>query len=175
MEKARPYFKPIAYTMAGSALGYIMYAFYKRFIKKSLTSIWGGKAPIPLEKNVAMRRAGLIENLKYNLFLQLKEFPIYHMKKTYDGAISIKFDMNLVEDIFLDFGGQILKVVLNSKDISIDFRNNQLHLPKKHLKNQGNQLYIRFENAYSNGTNGIVYHLDPEDTVSNFFKNLILL
>jgi hypothetical protein len=166
MEKARTYLKPLAYTIGGSALAYVMYAFYKRFIKKSISSMWGKKGPIPLQKNVAMKRASLIENLKYNLFLQLKEFPIYHLKKTYDGAISINFDMTSVEDVFLDFSGHVLKVILNSKEISIDFRNNQLHLPKKYLKNQSNELYIRFENTYSNGSNGIMYYLDPEDTVS---------
>ena len=166
MENARKYLKPLAYTLAGSAFFYMLYSIYKKFLKRNLCLMWSNNNPIPLQKKEAMRRAALIENLKYSLFLQLKEFPIYHMKKTFDGAISIQFDLNDLDDIFLDFSGSLLSIVVNSKEISANYRNDQIHLPKGCLKNRDNNVYIRFENTFSNTDQGILYYTDEEDTVS---------
>jgi hypothetical protein len=166
MEKARQYLKPIAYTLGASTMVYFMYLFYKRCVKNRLSLMFGDNNPIPLDKNEALRRASLIQNLKYNLFLQLKEFPILQFRKTYDGAISVQFDMNAVEDIFLDFNGIVLNVTVNNKEIPINHRNNRIHLPKQNLKNYGNEVYLRFENTYSNLDQGIKYFSDPDDTVS---------
>jgi len=165
MENSKKYLKPLVYTLAGSAFFYMIYSIYKRFLKKNLCLMWGNKNPIPLSKIEAIHRGNLIENVKYNLFLQLKEFPIYHLKKTYEGAISIKFDLNVLEDIFLDFSGSVLNVVINSKEISKNIRNHRIHLPKEYLKNHANNVYIRFENTFSNGDQGILYYTDEEDTV----------
>jgi hypothetical protein len=167
MENSKKYLNPLVYTLAGSAFFYMLYSIYKRFLKKKLCLMWSNNNPIPLSKKEAMRRANLIENVKYNLFLQLKEFPIYHLKKIYDGAISIQFDLNVLEDIFLDFSGSVLSVVINSKEISNNNRNNRIHLPKEYLRNHANNIYIRFENTFSNGDQGILYYTDEEDTVFN--------
>jgi len=165
MERAKQYLKPIAYTLGGTTLVYLMYLFYKRCVKNRLGLMFGDNNPIPLDKKEAFRRASLIQNVKYNLFLQLKEIPFLNQNKTYEGAISVQFDMNSIEDIFLDFKGKVLNVIVNNREISIHHRNNRIHLPHHYLKNFGNVVYVRFENTYSKLDQGIKYYTDPEDTV----------
>jgi hypothetical protein len=168
MEKINRYWKPITTGLGVSVAGVFMYLLYRRFLKGKLSLPFGGgreKIPTALEKSEAMLRSSLVKNLKYTLYLQLRADSILATKNVYEGAILIQFDLNKIEEIFLDFKGHIERIIVNSEEIKVEHKNNKVYLPKDKLTLQSNNVHITFTNHYTNTHTGIRYWTDPDDEV----------
>lgn len=166
MEKLKIYWKPFFKGLSATAFTVVCYMFYQKY--KGKFKLPFGKnsiIPLPLTKDEAMHRSSLVKNLKYTLFLQLKSDKIISIKNTYDGSILIEFDLNKIEDIFLDFKGEIKKIYVNSILVKTDHRNERIYIKKDTLLQNGNKIQIQYLNNYTTSSPGIRHYIDPNDLV----------
>ena len=103
-----------------------------------------------------------VRNLKYTLFLQLNQGHLKQEHNTYDGGILIEFNLEKIEDMFLDFEGIVNKVYNNGKLINPQCSNGKIYLRAKDLLSC-NKLNIVFTNHYSHVSQGIKLHFNTNE------------
>jgi hypothetical protein len=139
-----------------AALGISGAAFLSYLILKKFKNRLGASSPYSnaLTKEDSMKRAELISNIKYTLFLQLSGAHVEQSKNTYEGSILIDFDFKKTEDIFIDFSGKVLSITNNDTSIPFTHVNNKIYLSSKYLSN-ANRVNIVFSNKYSLESKGM--------------------
>lgn len=121
-----------------------------------------GEAPPrdTLTQQEALRRAGAVDQVAYELALELDP------AEGYDGTATVVFRADPGRgDTFVDFTrGELHEVRLNGRDIREEAAGHphRLRIPARHLRPQ-NELRVRWHNAYDRGGAGFHRFRDPED------------
>jgi len=171
MDTFKKYWKPIAAGLGVSALAMLTYNLLKKNSKIKFSHKLGLTQQtelIPLTKSEAMKRSANVKNTKYTLFLQLRSESVLATKNVYEGSVLVEFDLNKIEEVFLDFVGDVKELIVNGESIQVNHHQNKIILPKSKLVAQGNKVFVYYVNHYPNKSNGIRHYIDPEDEV-NFY------
>ncbi len=157
-----------------SALGFssaffaFLYA-YKKYYKNALTCKNLNINLFPLEKYEANDRTNSInpENLKYTLFLNLKDKNT--MNNEFEGSVLIEFGMKNVVKTFLDFHGELKKVTVNGKVVESYYNRDRIYLSASDLSKE-NKVLIEFKCNYSKTEHGLRF-LRADDFESYITSN----
>jgi len=96
-----------------------------------------------LYKHESDLRRKNIQELDYFLCLNLTS------ELSINGIVEINLNISNTNDIFLDFKGRIINLIINNKkQIVIIHKKNRIHLGK-HLNIGNNKIVIEFENFYA--------------------------
>lgn len=129
------------------------------------------KENISLYQTESIRRAELISDVKYNLFLSLA------FKEGFNGRLITEFSINSEEfkddEVFLDFQGQaIAEFEVNGESVPPKFERQRVFLPKDHLVNGKNRVSFIFKNTYVQNSAGLHWFSDPVDDKVYLFSHL---
>lgn len=164
--KDKNIWQKVAVGLGGVGMAFLGHLLYKKF--SSGKSLPGGlnNGIISLSKSEAMSRSNLIKNLKYTLFVLLRSDHAIAARNIFDGTVLLEFDLNKSEDLFIDFHGEITKVMINGESIKDITRiNDRIYIPAKYLRLQSNKIKISYSCHYSHVSKGLKHYLDPEDMV----------
>lgn len=104
-------------------------------------------------------RAKLISETRYDLKFEFETDSL-----TYDATADIHFNMNSLEDTFLDFrGGEITSFTINDQTKNPHYENFRVHLVKSDLRVGANHVRIVYRQTFSKNGRGIYRFQDPED------------
>ncbi len=105
-------------------------------------------------------RASQVDNVRYQLAVELDPALDY-----FTGENTILFDrIEDVSDLTIDFlGGEIFGVVVNGKDIEIDYNGQFISIPAASLEKGSNEVAIRFSHEWSDNGTGLYRYVDPDD------------
>jgi aminopeptidase N len=127
----------------------------------------GGQGRDVLHRAEAQARAARIQNVSYELQLELVEG-----RETYTGRAVITFALHPNDGpLFLDFSGRVIGLRANGEDIEPDHRDQRLWLTREQLRTH-NRLVIDYENTYDATGDGLHRFLDPEDGATYIYSNL---
>ena len=136
---------------------------------------------IPLAQDLAERRKFLLVNdnnkfynVHYDLVLVIRKSVdknIRFDKSEYEGKLKTKFnyhpkeDIDIEENLFLDFTGDVHKIIINGYDVeNINFHDHRIFLDSsKILPNSSNEVTILFSCKYNHGGVGLHHYIDPID------------
>ena len=165
MDKLRIYNKVLLYACGGISILYFIYKIFQNRKAKRLSQ----ESILPLRKGEAKHRSELIRNLKYTLFLQLNtnQDPVIIKSKphknVFQGCVLIEFDLERIEDIFLDFKGNVINIEINSEKIKkFEHMNGRIYVPAESLSKH-NRIQITYANQYSHDSEGLRYFVDSND------------
>jgi len=113
-----------------------------------------------LTQEYAEFRASQVDNVRYQLAVELDPALDY-----FTGENMILFDrIEDVSDLTIDFlGGEIFGVVVNGKDIEIDYNGQFISIPAASLEKGSNEVAIRFSHEWSDNGTGLYRYVDPDD------------
>lgn len=114
----------------------------------------------------ATERASRVANCRYVLALNLvAKAPSYH------GAVTIDFDLQGADDLFLDFRGkQIETLRVNGADVAPRWNGYRLTIPGEALAAH-TTIEVVYENEYDHGGDGFHQFIDPEDGEEYLYSN----
>jgi len=150
------------------------YYLYKKYLARSIKCsdlLYVDLYPLKIED--AELRSSLIssDNLQYTLFLYLKDKNRYLMNLEFEGSVLIEFTLKKVESLFVDFRGEIKRLVINDQEIaSPSYSEDKIYLSKSQLK-EHNKVLVEFKCLYSNNKHGLRHVLAQDSNTyitSNF-------
>ncbi|MBI2760609.1 MAG: aminopeptidase N [Chloroflexi bacterium] len=114
----------------------------------------------------AESRAARVSNTTYDLALSLTRGS-----DSYQGEVTIRFDLTGEGDLFLDARGKRIDVLeVNGRAVTPDWNGYRLTLPGSALAAQ-NTVHIVYENFYDHTGDGLHQFIDPEDGQEYVYTN----
>jgi aminopeptidase N len=112
--------------------------------------------PASLKSTEALKRAAALEQVRYNLQLQLTS-------QGFAGKAKIEFFCKSVDLLWLDLCvDQVMQVTIGGKPTAIDWRRHRLYL--RDLKIGWNTVKVTYTSSYAHDMRGLHIFRDPEDS-----------
>mmetsp|Transcript_20455 Transcript_20455/g.38293 ORF Transcript_20455/g.38293 Transcript_20455/m.38293 type:complete len:869 (-) Transcript_20455:94-2700(-) len=119
--------------------------------------------PPSLKATEALKRAAALEQVKYQLELELTN-------QGFTGVAKIQFFCKYPDKLWLDLSvDQVVSLKIGDQETSIDWRAHRLHLTD--LKIGWNSVEVVYRNSYAHNMRGLHLFVDPEDARTYIYSH----
>ena len=121
-----------------------------------------------LSEQEAIRRAAMIDNVRYSIELDLTKTDVF------SGSVEIDFDYSVGADrLTIDFSkGVVRSLTVNKRPLAIDYNQFFLSVDSTDLVEGRNQIEVEFEHPYSDDGTGLYRFVDPVDQLAYLYSYL---